>query len=135
LATLAGSVAGSAALLAALAAGAASDRIGPRPTMLLGLALSTSSYLLYPLVRSAGEAFAVAALAGAGIGTWLTMQSTLLASITPPQLRHRAFAQQRVAANLGLGLGGLTGGLLVTVGDPTSFTRLFLLNAATFVAY
>ena len=63
------------------------------------------------------------------------MQSSLLAAIVPQELRHAAFAQQRVAANLGLGLGGLIGGLLVTVGRPETFTRLFLLNAATFLVY
>lgn len=135
LAALAGSVAGVAALASALASGSLSDRIGPRPTMIGGLALSTGAYLLYPLVRSSWEAFAVALLAGVGIGTWLTMQSTLLAAITPAPLRHRAFAQQRVAANIGLGLGGLTAGLLLTVGDPASFTRLFLINAGTFAVY
>src|SRR5262245_66502973 len=83
LAAVAGSVAGVAALSSALAAGSISDRIGPRPTMIAGLALSTGAYLLYPLVRSSWQAFAAAALAGVGIGTWLTMQSTLLAAITP----------------------------------------------------
>jgi MFS family permease len=135
LAALAGSFAGGAALAAALVSGAVADRVGPRPTMLCGLTLSTVAYLLYPLVHTAPAAYAVAALAGTGIGTWLTMQSTLLAVVTPPSLRHRAFAQQRVAANVGLGLGGLAGGLLVTTSDPASFTRLFLLNAATFVVY
>jgi MFS family permease len=134
-AALAGSASGVAALVAALVAGAASDRIGPRAAMLAGLALSASAYLAYPLVRSAPEALAVAALAGAGIGTWLTMQSTLLAALAPPALRHRAFAQQRVAANIGLGLGGFCGGVIVTVGDPGSFTRLFVLNAVTFGVY
>src|SRR4051794_36159531 len=135
LATLAGSIAGVAALGAALIAGAAADRLGPRPTMLAGLALSIGAYLLYPLVESAPEAYPVAALAGTGIGTWLTMQSTLLAAITPPELRPRAFAQQRVAANLGLGLGAAIGGLLVAGSDPQSFTLLFLFNAATFAVY
>jgi MFS family permease len=135
LATLAGSIAGVSALGAALIAGAAADRVGPRPTMLAGLALSIGAYLLYPLVGTAQQASAVAAVAGTGIGTWLTMQSTLLAAITPPGLRPRAFAQQRVAANLGLGIGGAIGGLLVASSDPESFTRLFLFNAATFAVY
>jgi MFS family permease len=123
------------ALSATLLSGAVAARIGPRTTMLAGLALSTGAYLLYPLVRETWHAFALAVAAGGGIGTWLTMQSTLLATITPPELRHRAFAQQRVAANVGLGLGGFTAGLLVSVADPPSFTRLFVLNAVTFVAY
>ena len=132
---LAGSTGASCALASALVAGAVGDRFGARPTMVAGLLLSTSAYVLYPLVREPWHAFALAAVAGCGIGTWLTMQSSLLAAITPPELRHAAFAQQRVAANLGLGLGGMTGGLLVTVSHPDSFTRLFALNAATFLVY
>jgi MFS family permease len=132
---LAASTSAASALPAALAAGALGDRTGARTTMLGGLLLSTLAYLLYPLVREPWEAFALAVVAGSGIGTWLTMQSSLLAAITPAELRHAAFAQQRVAANLGLGLGGMVGGLLVTAAEPETFTRLFLLNAATFVVY
>ncbi len=123
------------ALLVGLAAGAFGDRLGAKPTMLAGLLLSTAAYLVYPLVREPWQAFGAAVLAGAGIGTWLAMQSSLLAAITPAELRHKAFAQQRVAANLGLGLGGFAGGTLVTASRPSSFTALFLLNAATFVIY
>jgi predicted MFS family arabinose efflux permease len=72
------------------------------------------AYGLYPLVCQPWHAIVFAALAGAGIGTWLTMQSSLLAALTPASLRHMAFAWQRVAANVGLGLGGFAGGLIVT---------------------
>ena len=37
--------------------------------------------------------------------------------------------------NLGIGLGGLTGGLIAGVSHPGSFTVLFLVDAATFLAY
>jgi MFS family permease len=132
---LAGATSATCGLLAALEAGALGDRRGAKPTLVAGLLVSATAYLLYPLLREPWQALGLAALAGAGLGTWLTMQSSLLAAITPPQLRHAAFAQQRVAANLGLGLGGLLGGLLVTVADPSSFTRLFVFNSATFLVY
>jgi MFS family permease len=103
--------------------------------MLAGLAVSAAGFALYPLVREAWHAFVLALLTGGGGGTWLTMQSSVLASITPPGLRHLAFARQRVAANVGLGLGGFAGGLLVTTTRPETFTLLFALNAATFLAY
>ena len=132
---LAASVSAASGLLAALGAGTAGDRLGARGTMIGGLLLSTCAYVLYPLVREPWHALALAALAGTGIGTWLTMQSTLLAAVTPPEARPAAFAQQRVAANLGLGAGGFTAGLLVSVGSAHTFDRLFLLNALTFVVY
>ena len=37
--------------------------------------------------------------------------------------------------NLGIGLGALIGGLIATTADPGSFTRLFLLDAATFLVF
>lgn len=123
------------ALVATLVAGGVADRRGARGTMIWGLVASAIGFALYPLVREPWQALTVAVIAGAGIGTWLTMQSALLAAIVPPDVRHLAFAQQRVAANVGLGLGAFAGGLIVTTGDAVSFTRLFLLNVATFVVY
>ena len=37
--------------------------------------------------------------------------------------------------NLGVGLGGVIGGLIATTADPGSFTRMFLLDAATFLVF
>jgi MFS family permease len=123
------------ALGASLVSGSLADRIGGRPTMVGGLALSTTGFVLYPLVREGWQAVAVAVLLGAGTGTWLTGQSSLLARLVESPQRPLAFAQQRVFANVGLGLGGAVGGLIVTTTSPETFTVLFLLNAATFLVY
>jgi MFS family permease len=132
---LAGSASAGCALVGATVAGSLADRRGARGTMIAGLLVSTAGWALYPLVREPWHALALAPLTGTGIGVWLTMQSTALAFIVPQRLRHAAFAQQRVAANLGLGLGGFAGGLIVTTADEATFTVLFLLNAATFLIY
>src|SRR5262245_50307515 len=123
------------AMLAALIAGTIADRRGALPTMTAGLICSAAGFALYPLVREPWHAFGLALLTGTGGGVWLTLQSTVLARITPAELRHVAFARQRVAANVGLGLGGLAGGLIVTTSNPATFTVLFVLNAVTFAAY
>lgn len=132
---LAGTASAVCSLVAAAVAGSLADRIGAKPTMIAGLFVSVVGWGLYPLVHEAWQALALAPLTGAGIGTWLTMQSTALALLVPQQLRHAAFAQQRVAANLGLGFGGFVGGLIVTTSAPRTFTVLFLVNAATFLVY
>jgi predicted MFS family arabinose efflux permease len=67
-------------------------------------------------------------------GFWPS-QSALLAGLTAPSRRHAAFALQRVTRNLGIGLGGVVGGLIATTSNPTSFTVLFLLDAATFLVF
>jgi MFS family permease len=132
---LASGTAAASALAATLVSGGIADRRGARPSMVGGLACSTLAYGLYPFVVVPWHALALAVLAGAGIGTWLTMQSSLLAALTPADLRHVAFAWQRVAANVGPGLGGFAGGLIVASGRPATFTLLFWLNAATFMIY
>jgi MFS family permease len=135
LAGIASSIGAASGLVAALAAGTIGDRFGLRATLLGGLALSTLAFCLYPLVHETWQAWSIALLTGAGFGSWFSMQSSLLAAITPPDRRHTAFAHQRVAANVGLGLGGLIGGLVAGSAGGSAFTVLFLLNAASFVAY
>src|SRR5262245_54003809 len=132
---LASAAASGCAVLATLIAGRTATRYGSKITMIGGLVCSTVAYAAYPAVRQPWHAVALGAIAGVGIGTWLTMQSTLVAALTPPSLRHVAFAWQRVAANVGLGLGGFAGGLIVSSGRPQTFTTLFWFNAATFMVY
>ena len=74
-------------------------------------------------------------MAGVGNAGFWPSQSALLAGLTPQHRRHAAFALQRVSRNLGIGLGGVAGGLIATTGNPTSFTVLFLLDAATFLVF
>ena len=132
---LAAATSATTALVAALVSGSVADRIGPRSTMIAGLLVSAAGFAYYPFIHEAWQAFPAAFLTGAGVGTWLTGQSALLAAVTRPEVRAIAFAQQRVAANVGLGLGGFVGGVIVTTGDPSTFTRLFFLNSATFLVY
>ena len=124
-----------AALVAGLAAGSLVDRIGGRNTLLLGLLQQSAAFALFPLIRHPWHAVALLALEGAGTACFWPGQSTLLTRLAPPEDRHSAFSVQRIAMNLGLGLGGLIGGLIAAASDPGSFTTLFLLDAGTFFVY
>ena len=90
---------------------------------------------LFPQVRSAWDAAALLALQGIGTACFWPGQSTLLARLADPETRHHAYALQRISMNLGIGLGGVVGGLIATTADPHSFTVLYLLDAATFLAF
>jgi MFS family permease len=124
---------GAVGIVAGPAAGPLIDRFGGRVTLGAALLVAALGYGLMPLVHEPWEAFALAVVIGAGTGTFWPSVSVLLTNLTPPEKRHRAFALQRVALNLGIGLGGLTGGLIASSSDPSSFTVLFLVDAATYV--
>jgi predicted MFS family arabinose efflux permease len=57
-----------------------------------------------------------------------------VASLAPAQVRHRASAVSRVAANVGIGLGGALGGLVAAHGLD-GLVVLFLANALSYVVY
>jgi predicted MFS family arabinose efflux permease len=75
------------------------------------------------------------AVGGVGNGAFWPSQSTLLAGLAPPERRHSAYALQRVSRNLGIGLGGLSGGLIATTESSSSYTVLFALDAVTFLVF
>jgi MFS family permease len=122
-------------LVVGTAAGPLVDRLGPRPVLATGLVMQAVGFGLFPLVHDPWQAFLLIAIEGAGSAGFWPSQSTLLARLTPPERRHAAYAQQRVTMNLGIGLGGLSGGFIAHSHDARSFTILFIVDAATFVAY
>jgi predicted MFS family arabinose efflux permease len=97
--------------------------------------VQATDYALFPLVHEAWQAFAVAAIVGAGVGGFWPGQSVLLAGLMSDERRHAAYSVQRITMNLGFGLGGLTGGLIATTENVTTFTVLFLVNAATCLVF
>src|SRR5437763_7271710 len=123
-------VSAAAQLCAGIVAGPLVDRLGPRPVLGAGLMMQAAGFGLFPLVRSPWHAFALIAIEGAGSAGFWPSQSTLIARLTPPPRRHAAYAQQRVTMNLGIGLGGLSGGLIASVARPSTFTLLFLVGPA-----
>ena len=123
------------ALASGPVAGALADRVGPRTTLTGSLVGMAAAYSLFPLIREPWHAFVLSGLAGAASGAFWPSQGALLTALAPRDRRHAAFAQQRVTMNLGIGLGALVGGLLASAEDPNSFTRLFLLDALTFVVF
>ena len=115
--------------------GALSDRLGAKRILAGALLVMAGSIALFPLITEAWHAFLLNGALGFGSGAFWPSASSLLTALTPTHRRHAAFGLQRVTMNLGFGLGGLTGGLIATAGSPRSFTILFLLDAATFLAF
>lgn len=128
-------VQGLAQLAGCAIAGPAVDRFGARQVLTVALVLQAASWALFPFVHNAWQAAALTALDGIGFAGFWPGQSVLLTRLTPTATRHGAFALQRVTNNLGIGLGGVTGGLIARVAEPGTFTTLFTVDAATFLAF
>lgn len=124
-----------AALASGFLGGTLSDRLGPKRVLLGALVVMTVAFGLMPLIRSALDAFLVYSLWGIGSGSFWPSQSAMLAGLTPAAKRAPAYALQRLAMNLGVALGGVVAGSIASVADPGSFTLLFAIDCATFLAY
>ncbi len=122
-------------LVAGPASGPLIDRFGGRAVLRAALVLLTLGFGGYAFVHQAWQGFLSAGLAGLGNGGFWPAQSTLLAGLTPPERRPAVYAVQRVAMNLGIGLGGLVAGLIATTSHPSSFYWLFAGDAVTFLAF
>jgi MFS family permease len=122
-------------LVAGIGSGALIDRVGARRLLGSGLVLQGIGFGLFPLVHEPWQAFLLITIEGAGSAAFWPSQSTLVSRLVDDRRRHSAFAVQRATMNLGIGLGGIVGGLIATVSNPSSFTVLFLVDAATFIAY
>jgi MFS family permease len=128
-----GVITGAAVVISPLA-GPLIDRFGARVTTAVAGAALAAGYAGLAFARSPAEAFAAAAVAGAGNGALNPGQSTLMTVLAPSDLRHRATAVSRVAGNAGIGIGAALGGLVAAHG-LTGFVALFLVNAVTYLVY
>jgi predicted MFS family arabinose efflux permease len=115
--------------------GIAADGIGARTTLAGALVLNAAGYGLLPLVSDVWHAVALLALAGFGNGAFWPSHSAMLVGHTAEDRRHVAFAINRVALNIGVGLGGLAAGLIATTTAPWTFTVLFVVDAGTFLLF
>ena len=122
------------AVVSAPCAGPLIDRLGARAVAAAaGIALA-AGYVGLALAHNEAVAFAAAAVGGAGNGALQPAQSTLLAALSVPGMRHRAGAVSRVCINAGFGFGGALGGGIAGFG-LSGFVALFLFNALTCLAY
>src|SRR5262249_15225326 len=127
--TLTGVAVGAAPLAGPLIDGFGARAVAASARIALGV-----GYAGLAFAHTEGLAFAAAAVAGAGNGALQPAQSTLLASLAAPELRHRATAVSRVCTNAGFGFGGALGGLIASRG-LSGLMALFLFNATTYIAY
>ena len=111
------------------------DRVGPRPVLMAGLAVVAGATAALAFVRTLPEAIACITLLAIGQSASWAPQTALYARVTLPADRQQVFGLQFMILNLGLGIGGMVSATIVDVSRPQTFGVLYLLNAATCLAY
>lgn len=121
-------------LAAAPAWGRLSDRLGRRPAILAGLAVSTLAYVVFAFAQSVPMLLLSRLVQGVGGGTIGVVQA-YVADASPPEQRTKAIGWLTTVTSLGWLSGSAMGSILVTLGGeraPGLFTAGFSALVAVF---
>ncbi|MEU8568796.1 MFS transporter [Streptomyces pathocidini] len=113
--------------------GRAIDRRGPLPVAIAASVTAAVGSMGLGLADSEPLVIVAAGLLGAGIAVIQPTLATMIVWCSTTATRSRAFAMQFFLNNLGLGVGGLLGGLIVDTDRPSSFVTLFSIEAVMFL--
>jgi MFS family permease len=111
------------------------DRFGPRPVMLVGLMTEAAGVASLALVQTTLHAFVVASFVTLGTVGLYPAVTAMLTRLVPEGSRERVYGFHFMLLNAGLGVGGVLSAMMIHVGDPSSFQRLYLLDALSYLAY
>ncbi|MEO3768294.1 MFS transporter [Streptomyces sp. B8F3] len=109
------------------------DRRGPLPVALAGTVAAATGALSLGLASTAPMVLTSTLVMGAGMAVIQPALATMIVWCSTTVTRSRAFATQFFLNNLGLGVGGLLGGLLVDEEHAGSFVRLFAIESVMFL--
>jgi len=111
--------------------GALTDRFGARRMLLMG----TTAQLVGCVILAFATTPLVVALSfvllGFNFGVAWPAFNALISAVTTGATRQQYFGINFALVNLGIGVGGVIGGLYADVSDPTTFTVIFLADAAS----
>jgi MFS family permease len=103
--------------------------------MLIAILIEALATVSWAFVNSITDALLVGALSSLGHAAIWPTQTTMMARMVNKEFRAKFFGLQFMMLNLGLGLGGIFSSLIVSVDDPASFTRLYVLDAMTYLIF
>lgn len=110
------------------------DRLGPRRVQLVALMVQAAGSALLAFVQTAPQAAVAMGLIGVGHAAFWPASQSLVSAVVPSAIRQRYFGTSFTLLNAGIGIGGLTSGLLVSEARPWTFSAIYLVDAATFLA-
>ncbi len=113
-------------------AGILVDRFGARVVVIGGLFAAMAGLGLLAFATVPWVAGLALCLFGVQLGVAWPALNALIATVVTGDLRQRYFGVSFALLNLGIGVGGVFGGLLMDVERPATFVAAFVINAACF---
>ncbi|MDM9383382.1 MFS transporter [Chlorogloeopsis sp. ULAP01] len=110
-----------------------SPQIGRRNTLLLATAISALACFVLATTHNFFILIIGQLISGLGVGLYWPATEAVVADLTPPENSHESFALTRLADNLGLGMGIICGGFLVST--TGNFRTLFIIDAVSFIVF
>jgi len=121
------------ALLAPIPAGWLADRFGAVPVWTVLLLARAIGYGCFLLVSSFGSYMVLLCLLGLFDRASSPVQQVFVLRMEPPENRSRSMATLRTARNIGIGIGLLLAGVVISIGTREAFMIGFLANALSFL--
>jgi MFS family permease len=113
--------------------GAVIDRYGARVVMLFTMSLEVAADVALTFASALPIAALAVVLQGIAFGIEWPAAQSLVATVVPSRLRQRYFGVNFTLLNLGIGLGGIVGGLVVNVHHPVTFQAIYVADALSFL--
>jgi MFS family permease len=110
-----------------------SPRWGRRPSLLASALVSAAADGVLVLAQGFPLFLAGNLLMGFGVGLYWPATETVAADLTAGQQRNEAYALVRLADNIGLGVGVVLGGLLISL--TAAYRALFVIDGITFLLF
>lgn len=111
--------------------GALIDRFGARMILIAGLLAMIAGCTLLAFATHPATAAVAVVLIGINFGVSWPGFNALIAAVVDGEVRQQYFGVNFALVNLGIGVGGVIGGFFVDVNDPSTFTTIFLVDAAS----
>lgn len=122
-----------AGVVAAVPGGMLIDRAGPRVAMLCVLACTIAGQVVVAFAGNLVIAFLGVSIVGVGWGVGWPASNALIATVVPPEIRSRYYGMNFSLLNLGIGIGGIIGGIVVDVERLRTFQAMYLLDAVSYL--
>jgi MFS family permease len=114
--------------LASFPVGAATDRVGPKPILVGGLAVYGAAILAFAFIKVTWLFFAVRAIEGIGASAISVATETMINRLSKPDERARRMSYYALAIGIGWAAGPLTGALLYGIRPEVPFVGCFVLS-------